>query len=664
MSVAHVVAWIRGAGAPDPEPRIEFTPPSNPAAKLSRLIFDAPQAVQVAVAMIGLVLVGVATFLVVRHRRRLLAWVKTRPRWMLITAASVLAVFVALGAWGGLKVQHYIEHENAFCTSCHLMHQPIARFETTKHDGLECHDCHRQSQLASMRQLYFWVVERPGEVKPHAKVPDRVCEGCHDAPPGRRPARGDTAVQVAAMDGHRVHLDRTKQGLERVACVTCHGMKAHEFTTSDRTCAQGGCHEDQRITLAKMATAQGLECTACHNFRRTEAARPAPFDSLPRRLVPDRKDCQSCHQMREKVTEAALRNDPHGKVCGACHDPHRDHSKEETRRVCVKCHERPDTLTPFHRGVRPATLADCVSCHKPHGWKVSGNQCEACHQTPDRRAAAGANAGARGAHPSGDTGGSEATRPAPSSGPPPAGPPGPTPAGGAPTGGHGASGDDAEWATLVAAATAAAAGAGANAASSQDSAFSHRRHASVPCRHCHDSSDRHGAVLVKTKADCRACHHSGIVGDDCVRCHRAGDARPLPQAVEMRASAWVGAKERTLPFVHARHVGEACAACHTSDVARTVTRPCASCHEKHHTAQAACATCHDPAARPAHDVRAHLGCGGASCHQDAAVARLDWSRNLCLACHPRRAQHEPGRDCAACHAIPGLHRDIRRVVQR
>lgn len=662
MSVAHLVASIAQAGAPAAGPEIQFTPPGGPAA-FSRLIFDAPQPVQWAVAAVGLVLVGVAAYLLLRHWRQLLAWVKSRPRWLLIAGASVLVVVLGASAYGGLKVQHYIEHENAFCTSCHLMHQPIARFETTKHDGLECHDCHKQSQLASMRQLYFWVVERPGEVKPHAKVADRVCESCHDAPPAQRPERGDTAVQVAAMDGHKVHLARTKKGLEQVACVTCHGMKAHVFTTSDKTCAQGGCHQDKRITLAKMATAQGIQCTACHNFKRTKAVRSAPFDSLPPRLMPERQECQGCHQMREKVTEAALRNDPHGKVCGACHDPHKDHTKDETRRVCVKCHEKPETLTPFHRGVRPAKLSDCVTCHKPHSWKVSGNQCEACHTTPGRRVVSGAKAGGAGsAHPVGNAPGAEAAPTPPQE--PPAAAVRPSPSGRPPGGGHGAAGDDAAWTPPAAAAPAAAPGQEASAASVQDSAFSHRRHAAVPCRHCHDSSDRHGAVLVKSKADCRSCHHSRFAGDDCIRCHRAGDARALPQAVEMRATAWSGAKERTLPFAHARHVAETCRTCHADGADRAVTRTCASCHEKHHTAQAGCTTCHITPSDRVHDVRAHLGCGGAGCHQDAAVARLEWSRNMCLACHQKQADHQPGGECASCHAVPGLHREIRRVVER
>jgi hypothetical protein len=99
----------------------------------------------------------------------------------------------------------------------------------------------------------------------------------------------------------------------------------------------------------------------------------------------------------------------------------------------------------------------------------------------------------------------------------------------------------------------------------------------------------------------------------------------------------------------------ACASCHTTPGIRPEEVTCATCHTDHHdfVGGTLCQACHapqTPVPGPAHDRRVHLGCAGAGCHENAAVAPVPPSRPVCLACHQAQEEHYPGRPCAVCHA--------------
>jgi len=185
--------------------------------------------------------------------------------------------------------------------------------------------------------------------------------------------------------------------------------------------------------------------------------------------------------------------------------------------------------------------------------------------------------------------------------------------------------------------------------------FSHERHKGVPCSSCHLSAQSHGALKVQTRGDCQACHHSPTQSIGCAGCHGAAD---LPRGGTLRVPVCTSVTRpdsRSLPFAHARHASVACGSCHGAPPAVTPAQGCASCHDRHHTADRDCRQCHradDVRSHPAASV--HVGCGGAGCHDGGAVAGLAWSRTVCLSCHQDRAGHEPGRDCAACHQVPAL----------
>ncbi|MGE0353908.1 MAG: hypothetical protein AB7I33_11470 [Gemmatimonadales bacterium] len=182
--------------------------------------------------------------------------------------------------------------------------------------------------------------------------------------------------------------------------------------------------------------------------------------------------------------------------------------------------------------------------------------------------------------------------------------------------------------------------------------FPHARHTSLQCLTCHLS--RSGDVLTFQPPDgCRACHHRNPTSIDCARCHApAGLPDTMGRDLAI-AAAGEPAHHRLVAFPHARHAELGCAACHAQpltllpvDSAAT----CQGCHDRHHEAGRACATCHRTdsiLSIHAPPVRVHVACD--ACHATAAIAALTPSRSFCLACHGPAADHNPGRECVSCH---------------
>jgi hypothetical protein len=185
--------------------------------------------------------------------------------------------------------------------------------------------------------------------------------------------------------------------------------------------------------------------------------------------------------------------------------------------------------------------------------------------------------------------------------------------------------------------------------------FSHRRHRNISCQTCHDTSDRHGGLLVRTRAECMACHHRvSPPPAPCAACHRPREIDgQRTRSTPMNMTVWDGPRTRTLPFDHAWHRAVACRDCHTRPPSFAVGVTCNACHEQHHRPEADCMLCHVPVNGTVHPREAHLTCTAAGCHQERTIAALPQpaTRNVCLACHQDMIDHEPGRDCAQCHMI-------------
>ena len=544
---------------------------------------------------------------------RVRRWLGTLSLPSLVALGVVLAGLMSTGGYYAYQTYDFVEHDNEFCLSCHLMVDPYERFAQSAHQDLGCKDCHQPTLIQRSRMGLTQFVENPDSLTAHAYVPNDLCAGCHiDGDPER------WAV-VAATAGHKMHLESDDPGLQGLQCVECHSSSLHEFAASDQTCAQSGCHTDSGIQLGGMSDLT-IHCAACHGFN-AGVAGDGP-DAAFAALAPDQDTCLSCHAMQALATMPA--DDPHDGTCSSCHNPHEQATPAEAAESCASagCHTDAEALTPFHRGLDEGVAADCMFCHQAHGFQVEGENCLACHQDIFDDGPAGA--------PQASAGHAEL-------------PPSPfihvarpvaTTAGGLVT-------------TVL------------QAASRQEGPeFRHVEHREVACADCHASEPVHGALTVSTVADCRSCHHAEPVAADCSSCHQEGGGGGTGGALEVHRDLLlsVGARpDRALPFDHVRHEDLSCTSCHAEGPDRSAAAAdCTSCHEPHHEATTECASCHVPAAGGAHRREtAHLGCGGSGCHQDLPFQALERTRTVCLVCHQDQVDHRPDGDCADCHAMTG-----------
>lgn len=529
-----------------------------------------------------------------------------------LPSLAVLGVLIAGGVGTGgyyaYRTYDFVEHDNEFCLSCHLMVDPYERFAESAHQDLGCKDCHQPSLIERSRMGISQFVENPDEITVHAYVPNDLCASCH--------IEGDPERwrSVAATAGHRVHLESDDPALEGLQCVECHSSSLHEFTAVDQTCAQSGCHTDTGIQLGGMSDLT-IHCAACHGFN-TSLDEPGTDVALAA-LAPTADTCLSCHAM-EAMT-AMPEDDPHDGTCASCHNPHVQATPEEAAQSCATagCHTDAEDLTPFHRGLAPDVAADCMYCHQAHDFRVDGDNCLACHMDvfDDGGVGAAASRDAEGA-----------SRPV-------------------------------VWgAGLLGGAHGSATTTFAVHQLQERPRFLHSQHRDVDCASCHASEPVHGAVTVTTVADCRSCHHSAPVASDCAACHAepggSGDLLQVARTLSLSVGERPG---RLLPFDHEVHAGETCSTCHADEPNQSAAQTdCASCHQPHHDASVDCASCHVPAAPGAHTVEtAHLGCGGAGCHTDVPFEEVERTRTVCLVCHQDQRDHRPEGDCAECHALLG-----------
>ncbi|HEU4564701.1 MAG TPA: hypothetical protein VFS05_08640 [Gemmatimonadaceae bacterium] len=685
----------------NPVPGDTFTvvhpPPGlSPIERAIRWFFSVPQWVQwtgiIIAAVVVLILLGIAWW----KRESIKHWFLTRQTGWKVAAGSLAAVVLIAVAAFGTVFWNFTQHDNEFCVSCHTLHDEVyERFLVSEHKEQECHDCHKESMLASMMQVVKWISFRPEEVGPHAPVPTEVCGNCHI-----KQNPDSSWERIIATAGHRVHITSDTARKLDIQCVTCHGARIHRFAPVDETCGQQGCHDQVEIRIEKMRNQTDLHCTVCHEF-----ARPVnelvSADSARRALVPRLQECFTCHQMRQAIENFDPRTEPHDARCGACHNPHEQETPAEAFKSCTNagCHQSPREETPFHKTVPAATLEKCGSCHDAHSWQLKSGRCLDCHQDifEDRprartgRSASADDGGARGdGVRSGDGARGGVMRALASvrrmldvgGGPPRDASRGAATAVAAVA----APGHAADAGSGIAAATAYPAGyhgatpvrlaATAPSPAMQapqqgggrpqlGAAFSHRRHRDLQCTACHRSTpEHHGQITVNTPRECQECHHASPQGTttaarggarvECTSCHTRGE---LPVEVRvttpMKLAASGQTRQRDLPFRHTQHRDVACTTCHTAPVTLDANKACADCHTQHHEATANCRFCHE-SGRQAHTVEAHLGCSGSGCHAPEVTRHLSETRNVCLSCHQEMLNHNPGKECASCHQVQWL----------
>lgn len=537
----------------------------------------------------------------------MLGRVRRMPPALLVAAGAAIAVLLV---WAGIEAYQtydYVQHDNEFCLSCHLMVDPYERFARSEHADLGCKACHQPTLMARSSMALTQIIQNPDSLSAHAHVPNAACIECHvDGDP-------EKWSNIAASAGHRVHFESDDASIDELQCVKCHSSAIHEFTATDQTCGQAGCHENQRIQLGAMG-ALTIHCAACHSFNAQVAA--ASTDSAQLALEPQRDQCLGCHAMQVRLANFPIpEQDPHAGMCASCHNPHEQTESAQAFETCGDCHAQADTLTPFHRGLDAGVLDTCSRCHQAHTFRVEGHECRACHTDPAMR--------------------SPATRPAPAAHP----------------------GRTSALREALDALAALLLPTPVHAQQSPPPArqrFDHARHTDIECTACHSVAETHGAVTIASARDCQSCHHTGSTVQPCSRCHDAASVAGRGHDVRRAWTPSVGRSEnRTYRFEHSQHGGLECTRCHMEGLELSAGRvSCVACHDEHHDASSSCVGCHQAPPSGAHTAAAHLTCAGSGCHSPAPVNASQRTRTLCLTCHRDMTDHRPGRRCGDCHSLP------------
>ncbi len=623
------------------------------------LLNSVPPWVQAGGVVVGAIVAAFVLRYLFLRRRAIGAWLVSRGRslqWAL--AAAALVLLVGAGSIGAVSWR-YIQHDNGFCTGCHVMSPAFQRFSDpgNKHGKLSCHSCHQQSIFASMRQLYLWVAERPDKIGMHAKVANKVCETCH--------VTGDTArwQRIAATAGHRVHLTSDSSALKGLQCVKCHGVEVHRFRPVNATCGQTNCHSANQtnIVLAKMSGQTVRHCTSCHAFT-ADVPELATRDSAKKTLVPHKSECLGCHEMRKVLADFDEGRDPHRGTCGSCHDPHKQKTPAEAAASCATagCHanwrDRPFHVGDNHRKIGPR----CITCHVPHSAQLDASDCGGCHTRVRSRGALRPPVPFDTTRALRRSSASAATM---------------EPTGSGPGSGHvglwgrvhGPSAEAGDEAAPFEREEAPERDGGGVRRSrppppAADS-FPHARHAKLACLECHETGAGHGRLTFQPPRGCAICHHQSPSPARCATCHhleKYGTAREETLTVTVRGHQ---PHPRAVNFYHARHVTPTCLDCHTTPV--TLLPPpektqCRDCHTDHHAAGRNCSGCHalaDPRAEHKPVEAAHQRCD--ACHTATTIARLVPTRSFCSTCHAAKAkEHYDQQECTTCHflAEPAVQR--------
>ena len=625
------------------------SPLPDPLVPVVQWIFQRPSWVMISGIVIGALVAIVILVALWRRRKAIWVWLTTQDRVIKAGLAAAAAAVLMLILAGGLKAKDYMMHDNDFCRGCHIFvpsGQVFARPDTGtyllvnqlegKHDTLSCHACHPFELKAQAKELFYWIVERPDKIPPHAKVPRHVCEECHVTGPAKASWK-----RVTTTAGHRIHFESDSASLKDIACLTCHARTAHRFQPADTTCAQKGCHltDEIKIRLGRMAARfeperlkplpneEELYCNSCHQF--TIDAQLLRADSATRLLRPAARQCFGCHEMRALLARFDPARDPHGGSCGMCHNPHTDVKPAAALKSCTnaQCHVAWRQVD-FHTGAAHRKVGQrCETCHEPHQARVDASDCTGCHERVRSRSRL------RPPLPFDTTKALQQT----SSREP--------------------------RNSLIAAGRARGQGAappeedpprpGSKISASPPDTFPHARHRRLACLTCHDLRGRRGNLTFEAPRGCQICHHQRPAASKCSGCHQQTELEVSKPVTVQVAVFRHTPRRRAVNFAHAVHHEVSCIKCHQTPVTLDPTpqsQDCTGCHEDHHTADRACATCHrTDEIVTAHQskVDVHLAC--TRCHTSSTVSALTPSRSFCLTCHEPKVDHYAPKECTVCH---------------
>lgn len=247
--------------------------------------------------------------------------------------------------FGGYRLHHFVEHDPNFCGSCHIMSAAKKSWEVSVHKNINCKSCHIQTPYDRGRIALSWLVKRPEAVGKHTKLDIEACKTCHYS-------STQSTHQIAETIGHKKHV-----GKMDLNCLSCHfssKKELHVFEPKTANCLK--CHDKSANNISGM---DDLHCTTCHSF----------LDTKDNTLLPKREACLSCHEEMTIKNEVFPKDGgPMPFACGDCHKPHRNITPNSYDCISA-CHE---TIldNKKHAGWGHDGMNKCVSCHRPHDWKV------------------------------------------------------------------------------------------------------------------------------------------------------------------------------------------------------------------------------------------------------------------------------------------------------
>ena len=289
--------------------------------------------------------------------------------------------------------------------------------------------------------------------------------------------------------------------------------------------------------------------------------------------------CDICRKMAESLPSGEFDHDAHQMPCRVCHHPHTQKTTEEWRATCTSpdCHPRAWTKTVFHR-LDANVFVNCTNCHGVHVWKIEGTECRDCHGAFADSSRALAVKGMAGVtsfnhaphrsldcaichrsetrhaelaiHSSADCSAChhETRRNTPC------------------VTCH--AGRELAFSRVLPMSLALAAWDGPR---SRNVAFSHGRHAGLPCASCHERGGQ------AAKADCASCHEGHhAAGADCALCHAAPPEGAHDADVHEAdcTDCHTRAPKRASPDTRSL-----CLSCHRDQIDHNPGQVCAGCHK-------------------------------------------------------------------------------------
>jgi len=323
----------------------------------------------------------------------------------------------------------------SFCRSCHIMEPYYQAWAGSKHNKVNCVDCHYPpgkpedhlwKKFQSLSQVAKYVT-RTYSSRPYAEVEDSAClrMGCHST----RLLKSKVTFGKGIMFDHKPHLTEERRG-RHLRCTSCHSqaMIGEHIKVTYDTCYL--CHFKGFKEGRELNPLGG--CTACHTipekefkiqntsynhkdfvFKKGVKCQDCHLDSVAGDGEVDKDRCIACHNQPEKLEKLkdgiALHNEHVTKHYIACYRCHKEikHSIKTTVKPletdCNVCH------SSMHNGSKtmlmgngaigvpampsPMYLANvnCVGCHvipeadkdklefKGQTYKSSDSGCIKCH---------------------------------------------------------------------------------------------------------------------------------------------------------------------------------------------------------------------------------------------------------------------------------------------